>query len=114
MTETVVITKTLWDHPVEYHVTAEDEWFTGEGMDDDIAWSIAEDLTNGKYRCFHVRVDLVICGIVLGTDHLGQCLYRSLNEFISSPGYFDDMIKNCNTYAMYNIAAIKEISPVEM
>jgi len=24
------------------------------------------------------------------------------------------MIKNCNTYAMYNIAAIKEISPPEM
>ena len=114
MTETVVITRTLWDHPVEYHVTAKEDRFSGYGMDPDMADSIARDICNGLYQCFHVRVDLIICGVTLGTDHLGQCIYRSLNEFISSPGYFGDMINNCNTYAMYNIAAIKEISPPEM
>lgn len=114
MKEKKVIARTLWNHPVEYHVTATDEWFTGEYMDPDLAGSIARDICNGLYRCFWVRVDLVICGVILGTDFLSQCLYRSLDDFIESPGYFGDMIDNCNTYAMYNIAAIKEISPPEM
>jgi len=41
------------------------------------------------YFCAHVSASK--CGVVLGDDYLGACLYDSLESFVAEDGYYPDM-----------------------
>ena len=44
---------------------------------------VLEKVNSGEYICFCARVRVLLHGREIGTDYLGNCIYRSLNEFMN-------------------------------
>ncbi len=71
----------------------------------DLSWdedgSTAAGLESGEYVAFQARMTVYIDGAEAGADYLGNCIYRSAEEFIDHRGckaggygsYFSDMVR---------------------
>ena len=66
----------------------------------DLSWSddpyqLGEDIDQGHLIAFCACVELHYKHILLADEYLGQCIYKSIDEFINiRDGYFDDMVES--------------------
>lgn len=72
---------------------------TAEPEDDiDLSWddtgATAAGLASGEFISFRVVARAYRGGELLAEDHLGQCIYRSTEDFRRNSGYFCDMVRN--------------------
>lgn len=84
-----------------------DENGTIEGtMDDEILEEILPKIQSGELQRFCAKVSVSIDGIVLGTDYLGECIYKDLEDFsvVEADGYLSDMIETAIDEAKNNLA----------
>ena len=100
----------LWLQPVEYRIESFYDYPDLQFMDEPLRTNIESKLLSGELQSFCVRVDLIINGVTLGTDWLSGCIYKDLQEFVDTIGYFQDMVRNCKLYARKNIEMIQAIS----
>lgn len=63
-------------------------------------------LETGELSWFHVKVEAIKYGIPLASDFLGGCCYASLQEFIDSGDYYNDMVKTAIAEAKENIKGL--------
>lgn len=54
---------------------------------------VLRKIENGLLLWFTAKVTASKLGVELAADYLGQCIYPSVNEFISGD-YYDDMVNN--------------------
>ncbi len=82
----------------------------------DLSWDedgeTARGLESGRYVAFVARIEVIHMetGIVLGSDHLGNCVYESARAFINhrgaqAPTYFVDMVRGAIDEARKNAAS---------
>jgi hypothetical protein len=69
---------------IELRLTAEVEY------DLDLSWDkdgkVREGIENGDYDVFCAKVSTLRKGVEIGADYLGECIYRSLQEFADGAG----------------------------
>ena len=70
----------------------------------DIA-DICDKIDRGLLLWFVARVEAYKHGVLLGSDHLGGCLYESVRDFIKG-GYYVDMVLNVTSEAKQMIAKL--------
>lgn len=68
------------------------------GNDEDDA-DIVRKIESGYYLWFVAKVSASKAGIVLGTDYLGGCCYKSAADFMAPDGYYPQMRKDAITEA---------------
>ena len=100
----------LWLQPVEYRIESFYDYPDLQFMAPEHRTKVESQLLSGELQSFCVRVDLIINGVTLGTDWLSGCIYKDLQEFIDTIGYFQDMVRNVQLYARSNIEMIQSIS----
>jgi len=77
----------------------------------DLSWDedgeTARGLEDGRYLAFVARIEVIHMesGIVLGSDHLGDCVYESAQAFRHSSIYFADMVRSAIDEARKNAAS---------
>lgn len=63
----------------------------------DLSWdedgSAAEGLKRGELVAFCARATVLFNGAEIGCDYLGNCIYRSFEDFRTDGGYFPDMVR---------------------
>lgn len=52
---------------------------------------LADDIEQGRWQLFCAKVTASKCGVELGSDYLGQCIYEDYEDFIECD-YFKDMV----------------------
>ncbi len=61
-------------------------------IDNSILREIRNDISAGKMKCFTAEVKNLVTG---EDDYLGQCIYKSHNEFMTLENdFFQDMLNN--------------------
>ena len=103
-----------------------------EEQDLDLSWdddgSIAEGLQSGEFIAFCAHVKVLLNGRVVGEDYLGNCIYRSFDDFLDHRecgkqnrelaaqgkegrcgSYFTDMIHTAIVEARKTLANEKQI-----
>ena len=75
-------------------LTAEDEW------DVDVSWDetgqVAVDIERGDLEVFCAKVAVYFDGREIGSDYLGQCIYRDPAEFATQHRDPNPMNRNCS------------------
>lgn len=74
--------------------------------DDEADAELIRDIENGNVLWFVARVTASKAGVVLGSDYLGRCCYRTAEEFMSPDGYYPDMVNEAITEAQNKIKEI--------
>lgn len=76
---------------------------------DDVAdQEIIDKINDGTYAWFMVKVTASKKGIVLGTDYLGGCCYKSEKDFVESDDYYAGMRAEAIAEAKKAIASLCE------
>lgn len=92
--------------------------------------SVREDLNSGRLIAFCAHVAVYYKGLKIGEDYLGNCIYRSLNDFMDHKecgkqnrewaqqgktgkcgSYFSDMIREAITDARNTLGTMPYIRP---
>lgn len=96
----------------EIHFEAEEEegGFLDDYMEPEDVKRVENRLKRGWDVLFCAKVSAVKAGIELGTDYLGQCIYKTKEEFYTKykDDYFADMVSNAITEAKQTIKEINK------
>jgi hypothetical protein len=83
----------------------------------DLSWdedgSVLDGLERGVFIAFDASVVVRLDGHEVGRDWLGQCIYRSADDFRYGGGYFPDMVREAIAEARRNIAKLQDF-PLRM
>ena len=79
--------------------TAPDWDFESESEKQELLYKI----DRGIYLWFIAKVTASKFGVELGTDYIGGCCYESIDDFIQSGDYYDDMVNQAISRAKSNI-----------
>lgn len=63
-------------------------------------------IDKGIYEWFGVKVTAEKNGIELASDYIGGCCYKSIEEFIKSGDYYEDMVNTVIREARETIASL--------
>ena len=78
----------------------------------DLSWdddgSVRDGLERGVFIAFDASVVVKLDGREVGRDWLGQCVYRSADDFRYGGGYFPDMVSEAVADARRNIAKLRD------
>lgn len=81
-------------------------WDIAPCYDLDLSWDetgeVSANIESGFWQAFDCRVRVLLDGVEVATDHLGQCIYENPSDFRDHFGmkcnghgsYFSDMVKN--------------------
>lgn len=89
--------ETVWQFKTKRFTIAlefEDPWDLDLSWDD--AGEVAEGLDSGRLIAFDAKVAVYLDGFEVGSDHLGNCVYLSADEFATSHRDRDPMNRNCS------------------
>ncbi len=77
---------------VDFHEEKLSDLYYRDTIDKSILREIKNDISAGKMKCFTAEVENLVTG---EDDYLGQCVYKSHNEFMTLENdFFQDMLNN--------------------
>jgi hypothetical protein len=88
---------------ISFHAMPEDMDPAEDFTDDQ---ETIDAINSGEFVWFMARVQASKEGIVLGTDYLGACCYKSYMQFVENNDYYADMVKNAIGEARETLAKL--------
>ena len=70
-------------------------WSVTQSEDPDLSWADQEtidNLSSGLWTCFDSRVQVLLDGVAIGSDYLGESIYENPSNFRDKDSYFRDMV----------------------
>jgi hypothetical protein len=82
----------------------------------DDSGEILKDLESGRLVAFCARVRVFFNGSEVGSDYLGNCIYKSYEEFMNHVGsngeygsYFTDMVRSAISEARKRVSVMQSV-----
>ena len=90
---------------IKLYITWEDSPPDWELSEED-SKQLLEDIENGNLEWFVAKVTAEKMGIELASDYLGECCYKSIEEFIKPGCYYTQMAATVISEARKTIASL--------